>query len=244
MGDPAQPLEGAFLRALDSGPVKNLLNPVTKHVGDTLGYIGDIVRFYSHDNLVRIFRKWAESERAGKSLEEDEFKRVMPLLPLAAQVSDDELQNRWAALLETAACGDESFLPSFGHTLSQLTAEQARYIAHYYKVVTHPHTNNPRMHNGINFLYEVYDPNIVIGIGQFEMDLFPDGLSEKRVAEIQHWRHAQLIIQDLERLGIFSVEAVQQSGGKWMRYHLSEYGISFIQAVSIPKHDRHARSSK
>jgi len=168
----------------------------------------------------------------------------MPLLPLAAQVSDDKLQDRWAALLESASRGDDSFLPSFGHTLSQLTAEQAQFIEKYYKAVSRPHANDPRIRKHINFLYEVYDPEIVVGITQGEADYSLDELRKERVAEIKHWRHAKLIIDDIERLGIWNMESTQKGNWTSVQYSLTEYGISFIQAVSSNKEKLSAQSSE
>lgn len=219
MDDAINPVHGSFLQALDAGPVKNLVNPITQHLGEALGYIGDIVRFYSHQNLAKVFKKWAEAERGGKSLEEEEFKRVMPLLPLAAQVSDDELQDRWAALLESAAQGKPGFLPSYGQTLSQMTAEEARYLVRYFKFVSHPYHGSP-----LN-----PDPtNAHIGLFYPEMNTWQT-LDRDTQQEMQD--HAQLVIQDLERLGIFERSMRPHKEG-W--YGLSAYGMGFIAAV-FPK---------
>ncbi|MDR3412321.1 MAG: Abi-alpha family protein [Formivibrio sp.] len=208
MDDPNQPIAGTFLQALDSGPVKNLLSPVTKHVGETLGYVGDIIRFYSYQNLAKIFVKWAEFERGGRELEEDEFRRVMPLLPLAAQVSDDDLQNRWATLLESAAKGDEEFLPSFGQTLSQLTAEEAKFLDRLFAVVTHPKNsflserNRGRVPLERELLIRVYDSSINTRVNPAERRVFKDSLTQEQWTNYEKLDKAELIIQDLDRLGI------------------------------------------
>ena len=220
MDDATNPVHGSFLQALDAGPVKNLINPITQHLGEALGYIGDILRFYSHQNLAKVFTKWAEGERGGKSLEEEEFKRVMPLLPLAAQVSDDELQDRWATLLESAAQGKEGFLPSFGQTLSQMTTEEARYLVRYFKFASHPNHGSPRnpdpADSHIGFFYP-------------EMEIWEtlDRDTQQKMRD-----HTQLMIQDLERLGIFERSMRQHKEG-W--YGLSAYGMGFISAVFPPE---------
>jgi len=42
--------------------------------------------------------------------------------------SDDELQERWASLLENVAAAADGVLPSLGQVLSQLTPTEARYL--------------------------------------------------------------------------------------------------------------------
>jgi hypothetical protein len=258
MDDPNQPIEGAFLQALESGPVKNLVNPVTKHLGETLGYIGDIVRFYSHQNLAKIFTKWAEAERGGKSLDEQEFKRVMPLLPLAAQVSDDELQDRWAALLESAARGDEGFLPSFGQTLSHLTAEEAKFAKRLHTKACDGVSSryfDPGLHplGEENAIIKLYDPSIKTSYQVWDRPEI-----EEKKANYEKLAKALLIVQDLERLGI--LEGKSEPESYWelpdsigdyrleprvagnriplesrIEYRFTQYGLSFLRAVSPKK---------
>ena len=116
----------SVLNVLDAEPIKNLFSPITKEIGESLGDLGGIVRFYSHRNLEAIFTKWAESRRT--PIASKDFERVMQLLPLAASVTDEELQSRWATLLESAVVTKKGFLPSFGRTLSELTPEEARFL--------------------------------------------------------------------------------------------------------------------
>src|SRR5216683_6829015 len=122
MGDPNNPLSDA-IKILVSEPANNLLSPVTKEVGELLGTIANLAGFYMTGNLESIFTKWAKFRRGGRKLDAEEFKKVMPLLQLASMVSDDELQGNWAALMENTAV-QGGCLPSFGQTLSQLTAEE------------------------------------------------------------------------------------------------------------------------
>jgi hypothetical protein len=267
MEDPNQPIEGAFLQALESGPVKNLVNPVTKHLGETLGYIGDIVRFYSHLNLAKIFTKWAEAERGGKSLEEEEFKRVMPLLPLAAQVADDELQDRWAALLESAAQGQPGFLPSFGQTLSQMTAEEARFLEKIHHEVHRKERETPVALDEESLLH-LFDPSIgsffyALYAGTLSVQALPEGSADRLSSE-----KGLSMIQDLERLGILVKSPIEIGPGEYIdapqsmglryagmkilarrspehdrvRFQLSSYGESFLKAVSRNQRRRSGRN--
>lgn len=67
-----------------------------------------------------------------------DFECVMPLLPAASMQSAGELQDLRAALFESAATADVDYLPSFGQTLSQLTAEEAKFLDRLWKFVTQP----------------------------------------------------------------------------------------------------------
>ncbi|MGA8430398.1 MAG: hypothetical protein WB729_11300 [Candidatus Sulfotelmatobacter sp.] len=86
---------------------KENLSKISREIGGTLGDFGSIVRFYSHRNLEAIFTKWAESRHT--PIGSKDFEKAMPLLPLAAGVTDEELQDRWAALLESAVTTRKGF---------------------------------------------------------------------------------------------------------------------------------------
>jgi hypothetical protein len=133
--DPTELAGEIVERALDSEPVRNLLGPLTKNIGLILGQVSDIARFYTEQNLSSIFTKWAVL-RKGEPLDSRGFKRVLPLLRDAAMQSDDELQERWASLLENVADDTKGVLPSFGQTLSQITSAEARYLDRIWECVT------------------------------------------------------------------------------------------------------------
>jgi hypothetical protein len=244
----------AILRVLESEPVRNLLAPITKELGLAFGDLGSIVRFYSHRNLQRIFEKWAHSE-SGRTIDAKDFERITPLLLLAATVSDDELQARWAALLESAV-SDEGFLMSFGRTLSELTAEEARYLDRIWKIVSAPPRYLPEHRPGreplsyIN-LVNIFDPSINTGVNAAEMEAFIGNMPFAQIENYKRLGHAELVIQDLERLGILTHEPVaesrhdmyQQVGTQMIpighgktairfEYSFTEYGVGFIKSVT------------
>jgi hypothetical protein len=254
MDEPSQPVAEAILKTLDSEPVKNLLSPITRELGEALGDLGGIVRFYSHRNLGKIFKKWAESERSGRTIDSKDFEKIMPLLHLAAMTSDDELQTKWASLLESATTDTGYFLPSFGQTLSQLTAEEARYLDRLWKVVSAP-TEHLSIHRpgkeplSLLNLINVFDPDINTGINAAEWKLYKDQMTAEQKANYERLGHAELVIQDLERLGILTHEPVAEpdrylplgdqqipfSRSKTMlrwEYSFTEYGVSFVRAVT------------
>jgi hypothetical protein len=251
----------AIVKALDSEVVKNFLSPIAKHLGLALGDLGEITRFYWHRNLGKVFTKWAES---GRVLNASEFEKVMPLLLLAATASNDELQSRWATLLESAVT-DEGFLPSFGRTLSELTAEEARYLDRIWKIVSAPPRYLSEHRPGrepLSYvtLVNTFDPSINTGINAAEMEAFSSKMPFAQIANYERLGHAELVIKDLERLGILTHEPVaepdsflqvgdrkipsqrSQTTLRW-EYSFTQYGVSFVRAVTI-KAETALRSGK
>ncbi len=83
----------AVEKVLESEPVNNLLAPVTKELGLTIGEVANVFRFYVTENLKSVFKKWAQ-QRNGNSINAVEFQLVLPLLQSASLQSDEELQER------------------------------------------------------------------------------------------------------------------------------------------------------
>jgi hypothetical protein len=245
MGD-ANPLSDA-LRVLESEPVKNLVSPSTKEVGELLGTVANLARFYATDNLERIFKKWA-SYRKGGALGAAEFRKVMPLLPLASMVSEDQLQEKWAILLESTAT-DSRCLPSFGPTLSQLTPEEVCYLDRLWKIDATMNLTYRRPWSYFE-LIRVLDPKINQGMNATEYRVFKDRLTEAQEAGYRRLEHARLVVQDLIRLGIIGEKEISETDVGYLEvegleipyprgenkirreYYFSEYGDSFMRVVT------------
>jgi len=243
MADPNDPLSCAK-EILESEPVTNLLSPVTKEIGEFFGDMANMARFYITTNLERIFKSWAEY-RHGRTIDAEAFKRVMPLLPLASMVSEDELQKRWAALMENAVTGD-NFLPSFGQTLSQLTAEEVRYLDRLWKVILNPIDDHLPLHRfgrdplSWSKLVQVFDSDIDTGVSPVERNILGGQFTDEQKANYERLGHVMLVIEDLVRLGIIDkdlvVEDARLKPGQTKThpvYSFSEYGVSFMQAVTV-----------
>lgn len=250
MSDQKDPLSQA-IEVLNAEPVKNLLSPVTNEIGQMLGVVASCARFYMTENLEKVFTKWAASRR-GAVLGDEDYKKIMPLLPAVAMVSDEELQEKWATLLESTATNSKC-LPSFGPTLSQLSVEEVQYLDRLWVVVTTPtHLTSFEPGKGslsYGNLIEYYDPAINTGVSYAEMTLYKDRYSEEQKANFERLQHAKLIIDNLIRVGILSEKqivepgrsadfggvkvALQGSGTKFRsEYSFSPYGISFMRAVT------------
>jgi hypothetical protein len=245
----------AVEKVLESEPVNNLLAPVTKELGLTIGEVANVFRFYVTENLKSVFKKWAQ-QRNGNSINAVEFQLVLPLLQSASLQSDEELQERWAALLESTVTHKENVLPSFGSTLSQLTAEEARYLDKLWSAVIrrNPLPNEPyrlkRNQFDFNFMQFVFDPELSEDAGKYKTKrFFKEQPSAKEIEAFGRQDKLRLMVQDLERLGIIgSRSELHQGQSDWVEVESKEieipgdsvlhqwtsftpYGKSFINAV-------------
>ncbi len=241
-----------ILNILDAEPIKNLFSPITNEIGELLGVCGSIVRFYSHRNLEAIFTKWTESRQTPIGI--TDFEKVMGLLPLAASVSDEELQSRWATLLESAVVAKKGFLPSFGRTLSELTPAEARFLDRLRQASSERFRFAP---DGVDIirkpfsyceLLKVFDDSIDTNPRPIEWEVPGKKVSQREWVNATKKQQADLVIQDFERLGIIShnlhetnvtrpkcrqapVARGHRSKSRTL-FSLTEYGLHFTIAVT------------
>jgi hypothetical protein len=248
---PLQGLTGTATAALilSSEVGKKLTVPMAEQFGLIFGDVGAALRA----NIDKVLGKWTPL-RNGKLLSAEEQLRALPLLLLASTQSDEELQSRWAALLDNTVTEASGVLPSFGQTLSQLTAGEARFLDRLFAFVTRPRnylSGNRHGRDPIDYftLIGVYDPSIKTAINVLERNLLGDKISKEQLEEYDRLTQAELIIQDLERLGIIARDQVAESEripnsdfysspiGELRtvlrpEYSLTQYGVSFISAMT------------
>jgi hypothetical protein len=231
---------------------KALVLPLAEKLGNALADLGDIYWFYQTECLSKIFTRWAAA-RNNKPLSQEDFRKILPLLQLASVQSDEELQAKWAALLENTVTGVAGILPSFGQTLSQLTSEEARFLDRIFEFVSQPTGYLSERRPGMVpmdsvRLINIYDSSINTGINPAEREAFKDRMSEEQLRNYDKLTQAELVIQDLERLGIITQEqraepnrylgpdTIKIPAGRsavfQREYSLTQYGISFILAVA------------
>ncbi len=251
--DPVELAGEVVEKTLDSELAKNLLGPLTQNLGTILGSVSDLARFYIEENLTTIFRKWANQRTRGP-LNSEDFRRVLPLLREAAMQSDDELQERWAALLENVANCADGVLPSFGQTLSQLTPEEARYLDRIWERVTAPSPYNSGKRQGRDELsyfnlVDIYDPHLRAP-SPAEVRVYKHKMSPEQLAAFDEMTKFELTIHDLERLSLLekqmqfvageptkydidgeTVSIPSERSGMKISYALTQYGVNFILAV-------------
>jgi hypothetical protein len=220
-------------KGLDSEAIKNLLGPATKNLGLIGGDLTDIVRFYMRDNLGKVFTEWAR-QRNNKPLEPADIPKVIPLLQAASLQADEELRDHWAALLESTVSTPDGVLPSFGQTLAQLTAQEAKYLQslhlHY--------EERARQRQGKIALSLRTQIKNALGRLDVLVRIYCGNKNETQLQKNQ----ARLVVQDLERLGLITRSQVAKKdifgqpfdGGDLKLetiYAFSEYGLRFIEAV-------------
>ena len=138
----------------------------------------------------------------------------MPLPPIASMVGEDELQERWAVLMESIVTGN-SCLPSFGQTLSQLTTEEVQYLDRLWKIVSKPTHYVSAYRFGREpmeyyTLLKVFDPDVNPGVNSAERKIFSDLFSDEQKANYERLGHAGLVIEDLIRLGIIVTSQITE----------------------------------
>jgi hypothetical protein len=251
--DPTELAGEIVEKVLDSEPVRNLLGPLTQNIGLILGQVSDIARFYTEQNLLSIFTKWA-AQRKDRPLESEGFKRVLPLLRDAAMQSDDELQERWASLLEKVANDVKGVLPSFGQTLSQITSAEARYLDRIWEYVSAPTPHNSGKRQGraeLSYfnLMDIYKPKLRAP-SPAEMYVHRDRMSPDQLAAFEEMTNFELMLHDIERLSLLEkvvkyvsgdvrrygidgedVSIPSERSGIMTNYALTQYGVNFILAV-------------
>ena len=243
--DPCEIAGEVVTKALDSEIVRNLFGPVSANIGQMLGAVSGVIRFYAEENLGSTFTKWAK-QRNEVPLNAEEVKRVLPLLHDAAMQSDEDLQDRWASLLESTAQNRNKVLPSFGQTLAQLTVTEARYLDRIWEAVTAPKSMNSGKRRGrdelsLDALLRIYDPSLRTSPNPAEMWLFRARMSPEQIESYDAVTQFELVMNDLERLSLLEkvievgmVEHRLREVGTKTMYALTQYGVNFILAVAAP----------
>lgn len=284
MVDPTDVLTGAaIVAAVVSEAGKKLVTPVAETLGLALSDLAGIYRFYQNQNLGKIFTRWAEDRGDKPPLTEEEIQKVLPLLPLASVQSDEDLQQRWASLLEYTVASPGDSLPSFGQTLSQLSPEEARFLDRLMALVSEPKPQpepdefvppHPKPDTAgrepvsRSALLNVFDPSIKSPYtGTWpargtDMEHHVLRAESENRAKIDR---AELLFQDLERLGILIQDQLPETDGYMevpyrigpitvdasisgkrialhhsqikfrTQYAFSPYGVRFVHAVTPKK---------
>lgn len=127
--------------------VKQLLEPVTDIIKSLLGPAaaeiglawGDSLRLWRLKRIVRLLEDVRQiTSDAGLQLKPVAPRILFPLLESASLQDDEDLHQRWVALLTNAARSDfeGEILPCFPDILKQLTSEEAQFIDRAYDEVT------------------------------------------------------------------------------------------------------------
>jgi hypothetical protein len=253
MIDPTDPLTDLAVKAMDTEPIKNFLSPVTAEVGQMMGLVANVARFYMTDNLGRVFTKW-RLQREGRTIEDADIRKVMPLLPLAGMVEEDGLQFKWALLLETASVGNANSA-AFGQMLSQITPEEARFCDRLWLALNEPNAANLRLSERRPItraeMFDIADPGLNSNLDRPYYEHLGElgELTEHQQDHLARHENADFMIHNLTRVGLLERNVIDKPG-EYLRYDrykiptvptfretvvtfsLTRFGASFIRAVS------------
>ncbi len=114
------------------GFLGKILGPASSEAGELLA---DNVKFIRWKNMLKIVEKaQKEMEIRGIQPKEVPLKTLLPILEGASLESEDEnLQDKWANLLTSAASGNSS-RPSYPKILSELVQSEAQILDYLYAV--------------------------------------------------------------------------------------------------------------
>jgi hypothetical protein len=100
--------------------IEKLAGPAAEEIGLTMK---DHVRVFRMKRQLRLFQRVEEMlSAAGLEAGRVPLKTLGPIIEGASLEDDDDLQDRWAALLANAAVAKESIHPSFTEILKQLSS--------------------------------------------------------------------------------------------------------------------------
>jgi hypothetical protein len=180
-------------------PLKEVVTPFCKEVGEGLGYVGRVIKL---DLALRM------AKRARKMLEDVEVepqrvptKLFLPIMENAGVEEDESLQERWAALLANAADPRRSSpVPvSFSTILRDLEAHEALFLDSLFNSVSGPRSNGYRA-DGV----EIGDEQKLISIYD-QIAGRPSG-PDLRAASERRWVEFWQAVNNLIRLGLLARE--------------------------------------
>jgi hypothetical protein len=190
--------------------MRRLLGPAATEIG--LAW-GDSFRVWRLKRVVRLLEEVEHlAADNGVQLKPVAPRLLFPILEAASLQDDEELYNRWIALLTNFASDhDSSLLPSFPETLRQLTPEEARFLDKAYDDVEDAHRETPPR-------LERISGELLKSTSQVMMD------DLERLQLVT--RNSVLVTGGDEGINIFPA-------GNHL--HLSELGKAFIRACRAPK---------
>lgn len=155
---------------------------------------------------------------------------LMPLLEKASLEENDELHERWVALLANAAMNPEVILPAFVSILGELSPVEARLLRRLFELGAE-----------IRYMDDALDsPTRTPADSGHQLKRRRDLAESQRFMQlIAHCRvdnvqKALILLANLARLGLVVMSGVIERPHTVTRVRLSKFGKAFIQACSAP----------
>jgi hypothetical protein len=218
MGDPE------VVKAIAQGTIEGLVSPVAELfrqiTGGAAEEVGEALRNYVRSvRERRLPRLMARSkvmfEKANVTPRPVPPKLLLPILENGSVEEDDELQDRWAALLVN--CSNESdFLPAAPEILRQLNAYEVLLLHMCYEFVTINYHGHPELEK--KPLNEVYQKWFAVLVEKYDFMRFSGSLG--------HMYRQAIMIDNVKRLGLLDWKA---DGSGKSNIYLSTLGFRFIE---------------
>ena len=149
---------------------------------------------------------------------------LMPLLERGSLEDDDELRERWVALLANAAADPDGIIPAFVSMLAELSPQEARLLRRLFTV----HAEQRVLRES----GEPNDPEVARKLDDLEDASALGRLKESEGVESE--QHFNLILGNLTRLGLVAI-TVRRKQKELHVCRLTHLGRSLVQACSRPQ---------
>jgi hypothetical protein len=223
MGDPE------VMKAVVQGTVEGLISPVAEMfrqiTGGAAEEVGEALKNYVRSvtsrRLPRLMAISKEMfERANIVPRPVPPKLLMPILENGSVEEDDELQDRWAALLVNCSQANDDFMPAAPEILKQLNAYEVLLLQMCYEFVSINAHGHPALAK--KPLNEVYQKWFTVLVEKYGFMRFSGSLG--------HAYRQAAMMDNLKRLGLLELKP---AGDGESNIHLTMLGFRFIELCQI-----------
>ena len=151
-------------------------------------------------------------DSSGKEPEKVPLKLLLPIVQNGSVEDDDDLQDRWAALLAKAASGDDGIPPAFPELLKQISAREARLL-----------------HGALLYVSKTFGLDHILS---YDLDHFINDWSRQLGLNYSPSGSAESV-RNLIRLGLFRARLVEGESNSNIRF--TQLGSDFTRTCEDPR---------
>lgn len=219
-------------------PVKDLIEKIAGPAAEEIGLtVQDHVRVFRLKRQIRLFERVKEMlAEANMEPGRVPFKLLLPMVENASVEEDDDLQDRWAAMLANAAAGDNrgsGVEPVFPLILKELGIQEVKFLDELYEEAIRKGVKRRAELPGFNLVssFNIYDlKNVYLQATSRKLPMAANQQQEFRLSFDIVMRNR--LLDELYDLVDNRDEQRQEVGSI---YRLSALGARFIRACRTPK---------
>jgi hypothetical protein len=229
------------------GPLAHITDLLNKLLGpacDEIGaMLGDTLKVRRIRNLIKTTEKTKRMlEDAGLGPNPVPSRVLLPIIDACSVEDEEDLQERWAALLASASQEGESFSPSFAQTLKQLTPDEARHFTRIFERLSGYYKRAPTDFDSIPYVEltgvtrgpkgagETYE-RLGLIVREYGAKVETPALNYAYDSENGAVDGPSTIGDIEDAFGKMSVEVGYQ-------YHLTKYALRFLEACRGPQKEK------